>query len=47
MIPRVQNGTLWLMGMMGAGKSAVGAVLAEQLGLPFVDLDREVEAAAG
>jgi shikimate kinase/3-dehydroquinate synthase len=47
MIPRVQDGTLWLMGMMGAGKSAVGAVLAAQLGLPFVDLDREVETAAG
>jgi len=47
MIPRVSNGTLWLLGMMGAGKSAVGRALAAELGLPFLDLDREVEAAAG
>jgi 3-dehydroquinate synthase len=47
MLPRVSNGTLWLLGMMGAGKSAVGAALAAELGLPFLDLDREVEAAAG
>jgi len=47
MIPRVQNGTLWLVGMMGAGKSAIGAALAAELGLPFVDLDAEVEAGAG
>lgn len=41
------GGTLWLVGMMGAGKSAVGVVLAERLGLPFVDLDRAIEGAAG
>jgi shikimate kinase len=42
----VRDGTLWLVGMMGAGKSAVGAVLAERLGLPLVDLDRAIEHAA-
>jgi shikimate kinase len=43
----VRDGTLWLVGMMGAGKSSVGAVLSARLGLPFVDLDRAIESAAG
>lgn len=34
-------------GFMGSGKSTVGALLAERLGLPFVDLDRAVEEEAG
>lgn len=36
-----------LVGLMGAGKSAVGKRLATRLGLPFVDADNEIEAAAG
>lgn len=36
-----------LVGMMGAGKSSVGRRLAVRLGLPFVDADSEIEAAAG
>lgn len=32
-----------LTGFMGAGKSSVGAIVAERLGLPFVDLDRAIE----
>jgi shikimate kinase len=36
-----------LVGMMGAGKSSVGRRLATRLGLPFVDADIEIEAAAG
>jgi 3-dehydroquinate synthase len=39
--------TIWLVGMMGAGKSAVGALLAERLGVPFVDTDAAVEERAG
>jgi shikimate kinase len=39
--------TVWLVGMMGAGKSSVGSALAERLGLPFVDTDAEVESYAG
>lgn len=39
--------TIWLVGMMGAGKSAVGAALARRLQRPFHDLDAEVEARAG
>ncbi len=36
-----------LVGLMGAGKSAIGKRLAEALGLPFFDADREIERAAG
>ncbi len=36
-----------LVGMMGAGKSSVGRRLAARLGIPFVDADTEIEAAAG
>ena len=39
--------TLVLVGMMGAGKTAVGHRLATRLNLPFVDADEEIEAAAG
>ena len=36
-----------LIGLRGAGKSVVGAALAQRLGLPFVDTDRLVEAESG
>ncbi len=36
-----------MVGLMGAGKSSVGRRLAQRLGLPFVDADDEIEAAAG
>ena len=36
-----------LIGLRGAGKSTLGAKLATSLGLPFVELDREVEKEAG
>jgi shikimate kinase len=39
--------TVALVGMMGAGKSAVGKRLAAKLGVPFRDADEEIEAAAG
>ncbi|MET4104098.1 shikimate kinase [Roseovarius sp. MBR-78] len=35
-----------LVGMMGAGKTAVGRVLAARLGVPFLDSDVEIEKAA-
>lgn len=34
---------LVLVGLMGAGKSAIGRIVAQQLGLPFVDTDTEIE----
>lgn len=39
--------TIWLVGMMGAGKSTVGRSLARRLSLPFVDTDQEIERRAG
>jgi XRE family aerobic/anaerobic benzoate catabolism transcriptional regulator len=38
---------LALLGVRGAGKSAVGAVLARKLGMRFVDVDREIDVATG
>ena len=35
-----------LVGMMGAGKTSIGKRLAAELGIPFVDADNEIEAAA-
>ncbi|WP_425100654.1 shikimate kinase [Tropicibacter sp. S64] len=38
--------TIVLVGMMGAGKTAVGRTLAGQIGVPFRDSDHEIEEAA-
>jgi len=38
--------TVVMVGMMGAGKTAVGKALAARLGVPFLDSDHEIEAAA-
>ncbi|MEO1020108.1 MAG: shikimate kinase, partial [Pseudomonadota bacterium] len=39
--------TIALVGLMGAGKTAVGRRLAKTLNAPFVDADEEIETAAG
>jgi len=36
-----------LVGLRGAGKSSLGARLADDLGMPFIELDREIEREAG
>jgi len=36
-----------MVGLMGAGKSAIGRRLATHLDMPFVDADTEIESAAG
>ncbi|MEM6927463.1 MAG: shikimate kinase [Myxococcota bacterium] len=41
------DATIVLTGFMGVGKTTVGACLAQRLALPFVDLDRTIEAAHG
>ncbi|WP_299653327.1 shikimate kinase [uncultured Tateyamaria sp.] len=38
--------TVVMVGMMGAGKTAVGRGLAVRLGVPFLDSDAEIESAA-
>ena len=46
-IPLNPPRTVALVGLMGAGKSAIGKRLALRLGLPFIDADDEIERAAG
>lgn len=38
---------LVMLGLMGAGKTKIGGLLAQALGIPFVDADHEIELAAG
>ncbi len=38
---------VFLVGPMGAGKSTIGRLLAKELGFPFKDSDREIEAKTG
>jgi len=52
--PVTESGPAWhpgktivLVGLMGAGKSSIGRRLAQRLDLPFIDADKEIEAAAG
>ncbi len=40
-------GHVWLIGMMGSGKTSVGRLLSERLELPLYDTDATVEANAG
>lgn len=41
------SGTLILVGMMGAGKTTAGRLLARRLGRTFFDSDQEIEARCG
>ena len=38
---------IYLIGMMGSGKSTVGKTLSEKMHKPFIDLDSEIEKATG
>lgn len=40
-------GRIYLLGFMGSGKTTAGRLLAELLGVPFVDLDLAFESMAG
>ena len=42
-----RRGRITLIGLRGAGKSTLGSKLAEDLGIPFVELDQEIERDAG
>ncbi len=37
---------IYLIGMMGSGKTTVGIILSEKLKKPFIDLDSEIEKSA-
>jgi len=44
---RELTGRIYLVGFMGSGKTAIGRRLAERLGVPFVDVDAEIERTSG
>jgi len=44
---KAREGRIALIGLRGAGKSTLGRLLAERQGVPFVEMTREIEAAAG
>lgn len=45
--PQGRDNRIALLGLRGAGKSTLGAQLAAQQNVPFVELDREIEREAG
>jgi XRE family aerobic/anaerobic benzoate catabolism transcriptional regulator len=45
--PQGRGGRIALLGLRGAGKSTLGGALAAELKVPFIELDREIERAAG
>jgi 3-dehydroquinate synthase len=46
-VPHAKNDNIFLVGLMGAGKTTIGRLLARKLGKRFVDSDHEVEARTG
>jgi len=38
---------IYLIGMMGSGKSTVGKILSKKMKKPFIDLDSEIEKTGG
>lgn len=44
---RLQGRSIVMVGLMGAGKTTIGRRLAQRLGIPFADADKEIELAAG
>ncbi|MEM7719327.1 MAG: shikimate kinase [Pseudomonadota bacterium] len=45
-LPFMLKKTIAMVGMMGAGKTAIGTALAKRLGVPFLDSDAEISKAA-
>jgi len=45
--PKRLSGNVFLVGMMGAGKTTVGKLLAQQLNKTFVDSDEEIQQRTG
>jgi shikimate kinase len=46
MLDHLGDRLIVLVGMMASGKTSVGKLLAQRLGIPFVDADHEIETAA-
>lgn len=46
--PQIEiNKPIVMVGLMGAGKTSIGRALARNLGIPFVDSDKEIEKISG
>ncbi|MBI1174222.1 MAG: AAA family ATPase [Sideroxydans sp.] len=45
--PKRPSGNVFLVGMMGAGKTTVGKLLAQQMGRVFIDSDEEIQRRTG
>ena len=43
----MKNTSIFLVGPMGAGKSTIGRLLSDELEIPFIDSDKEIEDKAG
>jgi len=46
-VARADGGNVFLIGLMGAGKTSVGRLLARRLGKTFYDCDHEIERCTG
>jgi len=46
-VERERRHRIALIGLRGAGKSTLGAMLAKELAVPFIELDREIERESG
>ena len=46
LVERLGDRPIVLVGLMGAGKTAIGRRMATALGLPFIDSDKEIETAS-
>jgi 3-dehydroquinate synthase len=46
-VPDPKNNNIFLVGLMGAGKTTIGRLLARRLGRRFIDSDHEIEARTG
>src|SRR6187401_651397 len=46
-VARADGGNVFLVGLMGAGKTSVGRLLARRLGKAFYDCDHEIERCTG
>ena len=44
---KLETGNIILVGMMGAGKTTVGKLLAKHLGKTFIDSDEEIQRRTG